>query len=213
MDLEPYPGNKILAATHGKGAFISPLYSVSLPVTLTNFSGYNNNNGLAVLEWSTSIESGIKQYELQRSTDDINFVPVTDVPAKNINNSSYSYNDNISGIHNTAILYYRLMITSIDGTIQYSNIVNISLNPQSGITIAGNPFTDQFTIIFTTLAPVPAEARLIDASGRLLVRKDFSLQAGLNTLNIQNLNALAKGVYLVEFIVPSQRFTRKVVKK
>jgi hypothetical protein len=213
MDLEPYPGNKILAATHGKGAFISPLYSVSLPVTLTNFSGYNNNSGLAVLQWSTSIESGIKQYELQRSTDDINFAPVTDVPARNINNSSYSYNDNISGIHNTPVLYYRLMITSIDGTIQYSNIVNISLNPQSGITIAGNPFTDQFTIIFTTLAPVPAEARLIDASGRLLVRKDFSLQAGLNNLSIQNLNALAKGVYLVEFIVPSQRFTRRVVKK
>jgi hypothetical protein len=213
MDLEPYPGNKILAATHGKGAFVSPLYSVSLPVTLTSFTGYNNNNGYAVLNWSTSIESNLKDYSLERSIDGTNFTSVVTIPAKNIDNSNYSYNDNISGIQNTSTLYYRLKIFNTDGTSVYSNIVQITLNPQPGITIAGNPFSDQFTIIFTTLAPQPAEARLLDANGRLLVRKNYSLQTGANTLNVQNLGSLAKGTYLLEFIVPGQQFTRKVVKK
>jgi len=213
MDLEPYPGNKILAATHGKGAFISPLYSVSLPVTLTSFTGYNNNNGYDFLQWSTSIESGIKEYDLERSADGRNYSQLTSVPAKNIDNSNYSYNDNIAGLQNASTLFYRLKIVNLDGTTVYSNIVTISLNPQPGIAIAGNPFNDQFTVIFTTLASQPAEARLLDANGRVLIRRNYTLQAGTNNIVVQNLGSLAKGVYLLDFITPNQRFTRKVVKK
>ena len=213
MDLEPYPGNKILAATHGKGAFISPLYSVSLPVTLTSFTGYNNNNGYDLLQWSTSIESNLKEYDLERSSDGTTFSQITSVAAKNIDNSNYSYNDNISGLQNVSTLYYRLRIVNSDGTFAYSNVVPITLNPQPGIAIAGNPFNDQFTIIFTTLASQHADMLLLDASGRVLIRRNYTTQVGTSNIVVQNLGSLAKGVYLLEFITPTQRFTRKVVKK
>jgi len=213
MDLEPYPGNKILAATHGKGAFVSQLYSVSLPVTVTSFTGTNNGNGYANLQWTTSIESSIRQYNLQRSLDGVNFQQVATVQAKNANYSTYNYNDNISSIQNSSEVYYRLQIVNVDGTIQLTNVVAIAINAQLGMSIAGNPFTDQLTIIFTTLAQQQAEARLFDASGRMLMRQAYALQGGSNTLSLQNLGFLPKGMYVLEFVTPGQRYSRKVVKK
>ncbi len=213
MDLEPYPGNKILAATHGKGAFISPTYAIGvLPITLTNFTGYNAGN-INVLNWNVATQTNIAKYVIERSNNGNNFINISSVSANNLNNSSYSYNDYITTIPNATTLFYRLKIVSADGSFVYSNVVNISLKLQQNLVITGNPFGNYLAMNFTASISQNAEARLLDAGGKLIAKKDFSLQPGTNNLQMANLASLPKGIYLLEFITPNQRYSRKVAKK
>ena len=212
MDLEPYPGSKILAASHGKGAFISPLYSSGvLPVTLTSFTGSNAGN-INTLKWSVSSESNELKYTLERSPDGVNFTEITNIAANNIDNSSYAYQDNISLLQNAASLFYRIKIVSMDGTFVYSDIVVIRLKLQTNFTIVSNPFSDQITINFNSSQLQTAEARLLDAGGKLLVKMKFGILGGTNILNIPGLSYLPRGIYMLEFITPHQRYIKKLVK-
>jgi len=78
-----------------------------------------------VLRWRGVDESMVKQYLIERSTDQINYSVIETVTPRG-NNTDYSYTD--TNIFKTAArtFYYRLRIQNKDSTISYSNIVHLS---------------------------------------------------------------------------------------
>jgi hypothetical protein len=212
MDLEPYPGNQILAATHGKGAFISSLYSNTALMSVTNFTGVKTAD-VASLEWSTSNENKLNDYELERSIDGNSFSKITGIVAKNKNNSSYAYQDNLRGLENFPVIFYRIKIIKIDKSYFYSNTVSINLGLEPSLVITGNPVTgNRIVFTFNSAIQQSSEAILLDANGRLLTRQKYVVQPGVNNLSLENLGSLSHGIYFVEFITPTKKFTGKVLK-
>ena len=103
----------------------------TLPVSLVNFSA-KKNNGSININWTTDDESGMSNYEVQRSSDGRNFSNIQSVQSRNsVSRTSYSSTDSkpLNGIG-----YYRLKMVEVDGSATYSKIVTVQF-------ATGNLFT------------------------------------------------------------------------
>ncbi len=212
MDLVATSNGKMVAATHGKGAFISDLYTARLPLTLLSFTG-NKQDRYNVLQWITGMEENVSHFEVQRSVDGVNYSTITNVPAKNIpSGSSYSYNDFLQGLNLSDNVYYRLKMVDIDGQFSYSGIILLRANPESDLVVT-NPFSNSLAITYTSRQVQTVKIDLYDGKGRWLMRRVITVQAGVNRLYLQNIHALAAGNYILQLSGKDIQYTRKLVKK
>ena len=114
--------NANLGYSGGLGGTIMK-YSITLPVELTSFTA-NTSMGKVTLNWRTATEINNSGFEIQRKTDDNNWVIIA---FKNGNGTStnainYTFTDNISGL-NANKLSYRLRQVDFNGQSQYSPVV------------------------------------------------------------------------------------------
>ncbi|HUR12444.1 MAG TPA: T9SS type A sorting domain-containing protein [Flavitalea sp.] len=212
MDLVATSNNKMVAATHGKGAFITDLYASRLPLTLVSFTGttqdaYNN------LQWVTSAEINVLEFEVERSVDGGGFIKIGSVSATNSPTGSvYTFQDPIAGIGFAENVFYRLKMVDIDGQYSYSNVVNLRMSFKSNIVVT-NPFHQNITITYTTRTTKLLDIDLFDAGGHWLMRKIYTVHAGANAIAINNLDYLPPGSYIVSIQSGKEKFTRKLLKK
>jgi hypothetical protein len=211
MDLVVTAGSKLVAATHGKGAFVSDMYVAGLPVTMSHFSGsYQENYNL--LKWITDTEENVLNFELQSSSDGVNFNTISSIPSSSFpTGSTYLYKDFADW--QTQIIFYRLKIVDRDGKFSYSGIVTIQ-KPQSSkqVTIE-NPFNDVLKVSINSQQSQKIEISLYDAAGKILVRKMFTASQGNNQFHLKNLQQLPRGTYLLKVFFNEQPVTRKLIKK
>lgn len=192
MDLVPAANNKIVAATHGKGVFVSDLFMVPLPFELQYFSGMHRN-GYNELRWKTSAEANALHFELERSSNGVTYQTLATIAAtNNADGATYSYNDP----NPAADAYYRLKLAGKTGSFTYSNIVHVKMRWKENIVVAGNPFNNELKVIFTTPQPQPIQLTLYNASGQLLKQQQFHATTGANTLKLNNLH-LPEGTYIL----------------
>src|SRR5690606_16860319 len=94
-----------------------------IPVELTSFAG-STVNGNVVLNWNTASETNNSGFEIQRSTDRVNFSNIAFVPGFGTTTQprSYSYTDNSV---NNGTYYYRLKQVDYNGAFAYSDIVEV----------------------------------------------------------------------------------------
>jgi len=211
MDLAVTANNKIVAATHGKGAFISDMYAAGLPVTLVDFSGINQGSS-NLLKWITSSEDNVLHFELQGSGDGIAYQTISIIPATNsASGSAYSKKDIPSWKSQTT--FYRLKIVDRDGKFRYSDIVSIQMTFSSTLVIAENPFDASLKITINSLRSEKIDLKLYDAAGKLVAKKIFTSNQGINLVQFNNLKQLPKGSYLLEVMSREQRSTKKLIKK
>jgi len=211
FDLQVDANNKLIAATHGKGVFRSDLYSGTLPVTITSFTGIHQS-GVNKLEWKTENETGLRNYELERSTNGNSYSRITTYPARNQNGSyTYSYTDPVSTTA-TAVYYYRLKSVDLDGSFTYSRVVALQVNGKQPFNVLNNPFTDQVAIGANLPGNEKVTVNLYDAKARLIKKKSFNGTAGPNTFMLDNVGDLPKGVYILEAHISRQKYTRQLLK-
>jgi hypothetical protein len=104
----------------------------TLPVSLVNLSA-KKNNGSININWTTDDESGMNNYEVQRSSDGRNFSNIQSVQSRNsVSTTSYSATDSkpLNGIG-----YYRLKMVEVDGSATYSKIITVQFATGNLITI------------------------------------------------------------------------------
>jgi hypothetical protein len=211
MDLAITSDNKLVAATHGKGAFASDIYAAGLPITLISFSGFNVGDH-NLLKWITGNEQDVLQFELQSSEDGIDYQTVSIVPATNsATGSSYSQKDIPSW--NRLTIFYRLKMVERDGKFSYSDIIAVQKSQVSTLIVAENPFDASIKISFNSSRAQNVNIRLYDATGRQIINKSVVSTQGMNYIKLANLKQLAKGTYLLELLLKEQRITRKLVKQ
>jgi hypothetical protein len=189
------------------------LYAIGLPVTLLSFTG-SKQGDYNELKWVTGFEENALQFELERSSDGTNFQKIATIPATNSPlGSIYSYRDNNTSLINKRNISYRLRMVDVDGQFSYSNVVNIRMNGRSDIIITGNPFEDELRIVFNSGQTQKIQINLYDGSGKKVAGKPFAATDGLNNIQLENLQYLARGTYLLEVLTTFERFSRKVVKQ
>ena len=115
--------------------------AVVLPVTFTSVKAYRQNKNINV-EWRVENETNIKQYEVEKSTNNTQFftIAVKPVSANEKHGNMYVATDvNPPEGYN----YYRIKSIDINSKTAYSNVVKVLAGKQQqDITIYPNPVTD-----------------------------------------------------------------------
>ncbi len=163
-----------------------------LPVTITNFSVKKNNN-TALVSWKINNELSIKKYEVERSTNGINFEKIGEV--KSNGSTQYSFTDNTLPLAKT--IYYRLKIVELSGKLNTTNVITIDgVVLVNALKISPNPANEKITIQLNNgINQKGALLTIFDFTGRLLVQK--SLTNGQNTITLPVLN-YANGTYFIK---------------
>jgi len=186
-----------------------------LPVTITNFSAsYISSNNVKVA-WSTSSEINADYYVVERSTNSEDFIPVGQVNASESANPvhNYSLNDQLSNV-NSNIIYYRLRIVDKSGKFSYSKIVPVRLDqPANNFSIYPNPVDNYVTLNLFSDKPGMGVLRVIDNSGRQILTKSISVYNGNNSIAVDQLGYLPKGVYMVQVLLNNNLYNQKLLKK
>jgi uncharacterized repeat protein (TIGR01451 family) len=170
-----------------------------LPVTITSVTatakGIDN-----WVKWAVASESGIKEYEVEKSTDGNQFDQMQVVKAVNSVNGNYEVTDNNV---NSGTNYYRIKIVSVDGKKTYTKVVKvINGKQQRTISVYPNPINDD--VIHLQLNNQPSgiyKIKLYNAAGQLLISKNISHAGDSSAENIKCDN-LPKGIYQLQINKP-----------
>ncbi|UEG49375.1 YDG domain-containing protein [Ferruginibacter lapsinanis] len=169
-----------------------------LPVNFSLVNAMRNNDKI-IVDWKVENEINIKEYEVERSADGINFTKVNTTTATGSPGNNYSWTDLNANAGNN---FYRIKSIGKDGSILYSNIVKVSYaDAIAGFTVYPNPTTDgKISVNFSNADKGRYTLKLFNNIGQLLQSKSIEHAGGNSTISLQNLTA--KGIYHVEINKP-----------
>ena len=161
-----------------------------IPVTITDFAAQRIDESV-FLKWNATYETSFRQFEIERSTDGLNFNKIGNVEGRNL--SSYSFTDPL--IPNRPVLYYRLKMLDIDGKFTYSKTVTIKVsNYFSNALVYPNPTSGTLTIKLLEQLKENSLLQVLDITGRNV--KHEMIRNG--SLNISlNVTSLPEGRYFI----------------
>lgn len=174
--------------------------AVSLPVTITSFSGYKEGTN-NLLKWTTASESDNRGFEVQRSVDGINYSAVGFVNSLALNGNSsvqlnYTFTDNNPPGDKQ---YYRLRQEDLNGQSKLSSVVLIRGSQPAGLTLSGlfpNPAKRNMNVMVSSPAKTQLALIISDMAGRTVSRKAITVETGYNTIPV-DVSSLHSGVYLL----------------
>lgn len=174
--------------TSFSGFTVAGAVAAPLPVKLTSFIAKVNSEKQAQLIWKVAEQSGIQQYEVEKSIDAKNFDQIGKVEANNATITEYQFLD--PGLE-VGSNYYRLKIFEQNGEFNFSKIVSIDFKPEITTILYPNPSSDYLKIDqigdFTNQS-----ADIFDAKGKFL--KSIKLKKEEN-ISIKELSA---GIYFIK---------------
>lgn len=146
-----------------------------LSVKFTNLTAYPSGSA-NIIEWTINEESGVQDYEVQRSSNGANFITINTTLARNNSgsNEKYRFREEQPG---TDKLFYRIKANELDGTITYSPVAKVirSGSNEDAIKLYPNPVTGkQFSLQLNKLEKGNYVLRLINSKGQEV--HQFSLQ-------------------------------------
>ena len=162
-----------------------------LPVSIIGFTGLDVG-GWVHLQWQVENEINIEEYDIEYSSNGVDFNLINQVNAQNISNYQLALL-----VSNTENNYYRLKIISKDGTSTYSSVVLISKkNEVAQLSLYPNPSRGNMTIMASHIQP-NAQISIIDYLGRII--KTQIIQNGMNAINIGGLTSGTYRISLVDY--------------
>ncbi len=166
-------------------------YASILPVRLLGFTAaLHGPDGL--LHWTFADAKDLRHIEIEHSTDGRQFMRLALLAPNGGADYQYRHSDLAAGAH-----YYRLKMVEKDGRSSYSRVEMLLVNTNRTL-ITGllqNPVQGGQAILkMYSASNQEAEARLLDLSGRLLLRQKFTLLQGYNQPFI-SLMPLPAGMY------------------
>jgi hypothetical protein len=187
---------------------------IVLPVTLIRFAA-KKENGISLLQWSTSVETSSSYFEIQRSQDGKEWKAIGQVAAGGESQSVLQYSfadmDPLDGEN----LYRLKMVDHAadrqDGTFAYSSIRNLRFESLIRTTLFPNPVAEKFEIKTadwskvlqvritnlvggTVYESIPSELKNISANG-ISVK---NLSAGVYVVQVTNTNGLFQSITMIK---------------
>ncbi len=96
----------------------------ALPIELLYFSGEQKYCNQNIIYWATATETNNDHFEIERSSDAINFKKIKEMPGSinSLETKKYVF---IDSNPESGINYYRLKQVDLDGTYKYASIVDV----------------------------------------------------------------------------------------
>ncbi len=180
----------------------------ALPLKLVSFSAVCAGNA-ALIEWQTGLESQLKDFLVQRSTDGNSWLTIGRVTAQNAaNGAGYSYKDIEPQPHD----FYRLKIEDQDGTITYSPTFSGGCSDIAlPFLVYPNPATSQVGARISLRKTANGNLQVLNVSGAVLYEAEWKLTAGLNQLVIP-LAGWPSGSYILRLVTAEGVQTTQFIK-
>jgi trimeric autotransporter adhesin len=186
-----------------------------LPLTLLSFTAQLSTTNVVNLKWETVTEINVSHFEIEKSTDGINFVTAGIVSAKGNTEdvTRYGMNDFIND-SKSALYYYRLRSVDIDGKNELSatRIIRVS-NQQENISIVifPNPVNREVRItIPNSWQNKRVVYEIFNASGRIVMRTETASSSQTEAISM---SSMASGFYIVRVTYNGQTAQQKIVKQ
>ena len=201
-----------------------PTLGDTLPVELIYFLGDSDSSGIN-LNWGTATEVNNYGYNIERSSDQVNWNVIGFVPGHGNSSSPKDYSFTDSEITENGFYYYRLMQIDTDGGFEYTDIVEVEYNFITAIKLTDggiqpeyslsqnypNPFNPSTTIEFTLHVSADIRLELCSITGQTLrVLLDENLPAGTHQTTLY-INDFSSGVYVYCLITPQITLSRKII--
>jgi uncharacterized membrane protein len=182
----------------GPNAYVVKLPNI-VPVELTSFTATYFGN-IVELNWSTATETNNQGFSVERKTGNSDWNQIGFVSGRGTTTEPnfYSYTDNLVSVSK---YYYRLKQQDFDGSVTYSNEIEVDVNPVSEFSLNQNypnPFNPSTTFEF-----IIPETALVDLSMYNMLGEKVAtlvndvLEEGNHKVEF-NAAHLSSGVYLVK---------------
>lgn len=173
---------------------------VTLSVELSAFSA-TNMRAYNHVEWATGAEINSSHFELERSTDGIEFFQIATIEAAGnaTTETLYDFEDHFIS---SGLTYYRLNQVDNNGDSKYSNIIVVSAAPMNEfkiLTIYPNPSNDLFKLHLTQPSAGEVEVSVTEYSGRKLYTESVFVPKG-NTAMVFPVGDYDNGLYIVRIL-------------
>lgn len=171
----------------------------TLPVGLFYFTAEKLDDG-SLLKWATAWEQNSVRFEIEQSSDGINFSKIATVAAAGNSNSQieYRYTDPNIMRYGRQTIYYRLRQVDLDGRFKFSSIRLVSLNDRPGkIRVYPIPFTSILSIDLPSGFSGPADISISDMNGRTIFKRSEKVQPSQTNIVVSGLESLASGTYIL----------------
>lgn len=158
-----------------------------LPVTWVSFSA-TSQGGNVILDWLTAQEINNSNFEVERSSDGINYHKIGDV--KPNTRHVYQFID-VQSLNATA--FYRIKQLDYDGTIAYSKTIKVNASDKMEvIRLLQNPVREQLKVQ-ATQAVNGGWLRIFSADGKALLSQSI-----FGNWQVVDLSSFKKGIYYLQ---------------
>ena len=176
-----------------------------LPITLLRFDAVKANNNTAMLHWSTATEQNTSHFEIERSSDGKNFVPIGKLAAAGNATTSNSYKlPDLSPL--AGANYYRLKTVDRDGKVDYSPVSVLNFGGSYNILLYPNPTQSEVTV---TGVESGMQIDLLNAEGHLT--ESYPVNGSSLTIPVKS---IASGLYILHIrskesgVISTQKFLK-----
>lgn len=182
---------------------------IVVPVELISFTASADEDKIQ-LSWSTATEKNNRGFEIQRKTSNSSFVTIGFVEGKGTTTEKHQYFfiDRISGEK----FYYRLKQIDFDGTINYSNTIEVSSIPSKIMLFQNfpNPFNPATNINFSLPKSSFVTLKIFDVKGNeIQTLVEGNINAGYHSVKFDGSN-FASGVYFYQLKTDDLILTKKL---
>ena len=186
-----------------------------LPVKLISFTAKQTGRDVQ-LQWKTATEDNLRAHEVQRSTDGINFTTIKTIQPRGGVSNLYDMTDvdpSASGTRGGKY-YYRLKTTGNDNKNSFSDVEVVSFGQSTTFVLQlyPNPFKEALSVTVSAKENGRMSLLLLDAAGKTVVEKGYSVQKGISTLSLSKLRHLANGIYFLKVTMNNEAETFTIEK-
>jgi hypothetical protein len=195
----------------GAGIRVSP-GGYALPVELIFLTASPIANDFVRLNWVTASETDNNGFDIERSSDGINFKKIGFVKGNGTTSVESQYLFEDKNVSPNAVYYYRLRQIDNDDNSEYTTIVSAMLISHQGFVMEGlkpNPATNQVVINAVAAQVQSATVSVTDMLGRVVLSQDWQLSAGLNGTQL-DISGLSAGTYSVTVRSVNDYYTKRL---
>jgi pectin methylesterase-like acyl-CoA thioesterase len=174
----------------------------TLPLNILSFTGSYTGNA-TILDWRQVNAESTEKYQVERSTNGIDFITLGTVIANGGVNYEFADVKPAEGTN-----YYRLRVYSKNGNWFYTQVILINTKTKAGITVYPNPGKDQVTFTHPG-AGNNAVVKFFSLNGKEVAHYQLKPGSIQTTLNISK---LVKGYYLAVYIDEKTNVSFKFIK-
>jgi hypothetical protein len=186
--------------------------NIDLPVAFIDFKAHKEGAGVQ-LEWVTASESNNDFFTVEKSSDGINFEPVTTVKGAGNSTSIATYKAT-DGQLSSGVSYYRIKQTDFNQSSSYSAVLCFSYNPATGLAVCPNPGTSN-EAMFVTLPSENSQVLIVvrDMQGQEYYSKVVLDTESHTLVAINPEPPLAPGMYTIIASSNDEIFSQKIIVK
>ena len=205
-------GTNIFIGSKGSGVWVRPLTEIIVPVELISFLA-EVKGASVILNWNTATETNNNGFEVERKSENYDWQKIVFLKGNGTTTElkSYYYIDkNLSA----GKYSYRLKQIDLDGSFQYSNIIDVEVGVPNEFSLSQNypnPFNPVTKINYSIPTTSFVTLKVYDVLGTEITTLVNEVQpAGYKEVKF-NASSLSSGVYIYRLSVENYISTKKMM--